>query len=277
MPVSIHIDELVADGITIIPNVLTDKQCSLYKSAARDIINRLSCDNSELICDDSQQIINVFRHDQRFFNLLYTPELNEIFSYLIDDNYTLTSCTVHNRSLSGTERTRNNKPGVTWHTDSRYFRSGVKLDWGFGYNAFFLLDPVSKLNGGTQFIRGSHKDRKRPVRDGDYTYEVLTAERGSIAIMDSGLWHRVGPATEQDRFMLLNYYNPWFVKPYFQFPNMIRREFGEEFIRSLNSTQRRLLHFNSEVPIDENQARSTMIPEGLDLRFDDLPPLTGPV
>ena len=78
-----------------------------------------------------------------------------------------------------------------------------------------------------------------------------------MEIFDSGLWHRGGDATHNDRWSMYSYYGPWFVKPYFRFPEML----GEKFGKKLSKPLRRLLHYTSTPPLNEDERRHTVIKE----------------
>ena len=47
---------------------------------------------------------------------------------------------------------------------------------------------------------------------------------GSIAIMDTSLWHTAGPPSKESRWSVFNMYGPWFVKPYFRYYDMFEEK-----------------------------------------------------
>ncbi len=116
-----------------------------------------------------------------------------------------------------------------------------------------MLDPFTRENGGTHYIPGSHKRRDRPERQGDYAYEVLTGDPGTMVVFDSGLWHRGGPSSGERRWGVFNLYGPWFVKPYFDYPKMLGQQAGKNI--------RRILHYTSQPPVDETVRTNTLVRE----------------
>ena len=188
--------------------------------------------------------------------------MDAILKRLLDEDYVLISTTLTNRKRMPDIKSSYQALGGNWHSDSRYLDGGRRLDQGFSYIALITLNDFKKENGATHFVPGSLKLRQRPERDGSYEYIVAEAKAGTMVLFDTGLWHRSGPAGTEDRWAAVNYYGPWFMKPYFRFNDIILEELGEEFTRSLTPTQRRLLHFNSTPPLNEEERFSTLIKEG---------------
>ena len=257
-----HIRQLREEGLTIIPDVYAREQCDDFIGRARAIFNSLMENGSKLINSDNQFIANPFRYDLKFLDILYHDFLDEILKVLLDEDYVMLSSTVLNRKKISQVVSGYQALGADWHTDSRYLDGGKRLEQGFSYISLILLNDFKEENGATHFVPGSLKSRQRPQRDGNYEYIVAEAKAGSMVLFDTGMWHRAGPSSSEDRWSVTTHYAPWFIKPYYRFPEMLMQEYGEEFVRSLTSVQRRLLHFNSIPPINEDERFSTLIKQG---------------
>lgn len=75
-----------------------------------------------------------------------------------------------------------------------------------------------------------------------------------MVIMDTGVWHRGGPPSEISRWSLYSYYSPWFVKPYYDYIKM----FGSSKINGMNKKIKKLLHFNSIPPKNDDVRTQTL-------------------
>lgn len=239
------IEELREIGLTIIPDAYSKEQVDLY-------VERIGAIAGPMV-GDTQNVWSFFRHDWVLFGLVHHPTLDAILKTVLDQDYTLTAADVINRQKAGEASNFAND----WHTDSRYLGGDVRLDAGFSYSVVIMLDDFTEKNGGTHYIPGSHKLRQRPDRQADYPHMVLTGKAGTMAIFDSGLWHRGGSSSDQRRWGVFNLYSPWFVKPYFDYPKMMGPEFGQRAPKEL----RRLLHYNSQPPVDDSERTNTLVRE----------------
>lgn len=260
--IQFHIQQLREDGLTIVQDVYTHEQCDDFIRRARAIFNSLMKDGYKLVNSNNQFIVNPFRHDPKFLDIIYHDFLDEILKTLLDEDYVMLSSAVLNRKKMSEVVSGYQALGADWHTDSRYLDGGKRLEQGFSYIVLTLLNDFKKENGATHFVPGSFKSREKPQRDGNYEYMVAEAKAGSIVLFDTGMWHRAGPASSEDRWSVTTHYAPWFIKPYYLFPEMFMQKYGEEFVRSLTPVQRRLLHFNSTPPVNEDERFSTLIKQG---------------
>lgn len=202
---------------------------------------------------DCHNLWNFFRHDMELLPLVYNKTADCIFKHMLDDDYTLIAGNIINRSKTETDNKRS-EYGDNWHTDSRYL-GDQRLAAGFNFGLIIMLDAFSKDNGATQFVPSSHKLRNRPDRNGDYKFDILEGEIGTMVLFDSGLWHRGGPSSTKSRWAVFSMYGPWFMKPYFRFPEMLGPEIG----KTLSPELRRLFHYNSNPPLNEDERINTLI------------------
>ena len=126
------------------------------------------------------------------------------------------------------------KTGVSWHTDSKYLNN-KRLAKGFSFIIIIALDPFAKHNGPTRFIKNSMNFRKMPKKTLKLKYQELLMPEGSVCIMDSGMWHSSGGATQKSRWSIFSIYTGWFVKPYFDFSDYIKKN-------RLNKSHKKMLH-----------------------------------
>lgn len=255
MNVQRNIMELVEEGITLLPDMYTQEQCQTYIARFESIVERFQEEKRPLDVD-CQIIENPFRHDPGLIGLLYHETIDNILKVLLDEDFVLINSNVINRKHNTGVVPGGMNIGTTWHTDSRYL-GGQRMERGFGFIAVSLFSDFSEKNGGTQYIPKSHLRRERPERYGNYEFKTVCAPAGTLVIFDTGLWHRGGPPTELDRWSLYSYYGPWFVKPYYRFPEMLGDEFGKKLSRPL----RRLLHYTSTPPINEEERRNIIVRE----------------
>ena len=58
----------------------------------------------------------------------------------------------------------------------------------------------------------------------------MVGSAGDLLIFDCGMWHRAGDPSEKNRWGLFSFYGPWFMKPYFAFPEMLGTERGKGLV-----------------------------------------------
>lgn len=250
-----NINDLNKYGITYLPNMYTRKQCENYVSLSESIIKKFIKKKLPM-APDCQQIENPFRHDDKYLNLIHNSSIEKILSTLLDENFILINSNIINRKLRDDVPVGGTGIGDTWHTDSRYL-GGKRLDKGFSYIAITMLNDFTEKNGATLYIPSSHFRRGIPERHKNYKSQKMLGKAGTIVIFDSGLWHKGGESTHNDRWSMYSYYGPWFVKPYFRFPEML----GEKFGKKLNKPLRRLFHYTSTPPLNEEERKHTVIKE----------------
>ena len=237
-----HLKEIKSNGLTIITNALSEKECTFYTKKANNLIEKMIRNKkTKTFNKKCLWVPSPFRYDKSFFNLLHQPKLDKIFSKLIDKDYVLTNSSIINRKITKNKIIKGENMGDLWHTDSRYI-GGKRLQKGFGYIAIWMLEDFKKTNGCTQFIPKSHLLFEKPKRRKKYKFELMTGKKGSIIVMDTGVWHRGGEPSDESRMSIYSYYSPWFVKPYYDFPNIFSKS------KNIDNKVKKLLHFNSTPP-----------------------------
>ena len=124
-----------------------------------------------------------------------------------------------------------------------------------------MLDDFTKLNGATRLIPKSHQKNTFPKNNKIYKQEKqILAPKGSVLIMDGGLWHGGGENIDgSSRWCLLFTYVRWFIKQAFNFSENI----PIDIYKNLTEVQKALLGLNSNPPVDEFQRISakSILPE----------------
>ena len=257
MNIKKKVSELTKYGVTFLPNMLSKKKCQEYIDISSALVNKF-IKKKKPISPNCQLIENPYRHNLKYLDLIYNKTVDQILTKVLDDSYILINSNIINRKWRDDVPTngKGNMIGDTWHTDSRYL-AGKRLDKGFSFIAITMFDDFTTENASTLYIPSSHVRRGVPERKKNYKCKRILGKAGTMVIFDSGLWHRGGDATHNDRWSMYSYYGPWFVKPYFRFPEMLDEKFGKKLSKPL----RRLLHYTSTPPLNEDERRHTVIKE----------------
>ncbi len=251
-----HITELREEGVTTLSGIYTREQCKDYIQHCESLVGRF-LDQGKNLNELCQFITNPFRHDPTFMNLIWHENLDKILSRMLDEDFVLINSNLINRKCRpDIKPSQAEDIGGDWHTDSRYL-GGQRLDRGFGYIVITMFSDFTPENAGTLYVPKSHLRRDRPERFADYECKQICGEAGTVVVYDSGLWHRAGQTTAKDRWGMFCLYGPWFMKPYYRFPEML----GEEYGKQLSKPLRKLLHFTSWPPLHEEERTNTLVRE----------------
>jgi len=242
------------DGICVIKNVFKIKKMEQFKNKIEKIYKKRKKNFESVGSTNNQCIYNFFMEDKSLFKLISIPVVDKLLKKLIDEDYVLQSSNAQNRLIEKViSGKRSFKIGNKWHTDSRYINN-KRLSKGFSYLVVVALEDFTKNNSATQYVEGSLNNLKKPKRIAKYKCKKLTMKAGSICIMDTGLWHKGGKATSISRWSIFNIFTPWFVKPYFNYRNMLGKK-----DKKFSIQEKKILHFFSEPPKDHNDRINTLI------------------
>ena len=187
-----------------------------------------------------QIIKNPFNQDKKFLDLIYHKTVDKILTKLLDDTYALINTTLINRKILDYKHQTKEIIGKTWHHDSRIINN-VRLPKNVFYIAWLLLNDFTDKNASTLYVPGSHLKRipARPKRNYNYNSRAIKDKKGTIVIIDAGLWHKGGIVkSREDRWLSASYYGPWFCKPYYEYPKM-------KNIKDCNNKEiKRIMHCN---------------------------------
>jgi hypothetical protein len=241
------------EGFVSIPGVYSKDQCRDFVSRCNRVSEKLESHGKIDSQLGARNIWNFFRHDPELMPLVHNEPMDKIFRGMLDDDYVLIAANVINRQAPKGATGPVGGYADNWHTDSRYL-GGQRLACGFNFGMLIMLEPFSAANGATQYVPRTHLDRSIPERQGNYEHKTIEGDAGTMIILDSGLWHRGGVSSQISRWGVFSMYGPWFMKPYFRFPEMI----GEAWAAKLTPELRQLFHFDSTPPLDEDERIMTL-------------------
>lgn len=246
-----HIQELKKNGFTCVQGAYTAVDCKKYVEKSKILAEQYAKEGLINLDNDSYNINNYFRRDHTMLPLVSHPHADAILKKFLNDDYVLINSNLINRFRRNASVSTEIKHAGYWHSDSRYL-GGKRVSNGFTIMGIVMLEPFRGDNGATHYIPGTHDNSYSgfPERYGNYEYKIIEGEVGTLVLFDSALWHRGGLASDKySRWSVYNIYGPSFMKPYFWFPAMLGQEFGKK----LDSTLRRLFHYDSISPVDETR------------------------
>ena len=105
------------NGILVIPNLISKKDCDFYKKKSLKLIEMYKRLKKPLSAH--HQVINSpFRYEHCFYKLIYNIKLDKILQKLIDKNYVLINTNILNRSIDKDLNVTRRTVGDDWHTDT---------------------------------------------------------------------------------------------------------------------------------------------------------------
>lgn len=246
------VSDLRENGFAVIPNAFSASECAMYRDKLNAIARRRAEEGKYEMGGDCHNVWNFFRHDEELMPLVWNKYQEEIFNRIIDEDHVVIAVNAINRQKIS--KTSTAAYADNWHTDSRYV-GGKRLEAGFTFGTIIMLDAFTEHNGATWYIPKSHLDRRVPDRYANYDHKVMTGDVGTLVVWDFGLWHRGGQPSEMSRWAVFNMYGPWFVKPYWRYPEMI----GEEKASRWPEGLRKLFHFDANPPLDDDERIMTLM------------------
>ena len=174
---------------------------------------------------------------------------------LIDEHYVLLNSNIINRKIDNNIISNRGNMGEKWHTDTRLIGKR-SLEPEIAYIIVTMLEDFTNKNASTEYIKGSHKKNVNEISKitkNKSKIKKLTGKSGTIAIFDSKLMHRGGASTERSRWSIYSYYGPWFIKPYFDYRQMLGKR-----ILKLPKSLKKILHFYSTPPKNDYIRNSTL-------------------
>ena len=204
--------------------------------------------------DNTVVLYNYFAENIKLTNLFENNLIDDVMTKLIDDDYVLINTSARNKKKINLKLKKTKKPidtGNKWHVDNRHL-GGIALKPSLSYFAVIALNEFNENNGATQYIPKSHLFNKKIKSQNQNKFKTILAKKGSIIFVDSNLAHRAGESGDIDRWSIFNLYSAWFVKPYYQFDKIVNK-------KKLLKRVKKLLHFNSAPPTNQNIRISTLI------------------
>ena len=249
------IKDIKYKGFSLIKNFIPKTEC-------RDAIKKLEYifnsrkNSAEFVGNNDNQVLyNYFIEDHSLLKFVYNENIFQIISILIDGDHVLTSTSARNKRIINEIDKTEKTSGIGWHTDTRYvFQNKTAIKPSLSYIVIYLLEDFSKTNGATRYVPFSHKKKNRPTRDKLYKSETFLGSQGDAIILDTALFHKAGKSSHKSRWSIFSMYSSWFIKPYFQFNRMFKKNEIKEF----NPKLKQLLHYDSMPPKDHKKSRATL-------------------
>jgi hypothetical protein len=246
---------IVEEGYAKIDGVMPRDSCDGIRSTLDRCLEARIAEDHYWGNAENQVLDNYFTDSSELLGLIHQPLTDGVMRRMIDDDYVLISPSARNRRRMTDDPIERSTSGIGWHTDSRFIQGGQGFRPSLCYMSVLMIDRFDTENGATHVIPGSHKDYSRPDdREADLPFEHLTGDIGSMVVLDTALWHRVGYPSKESRWGVFNTYGPWFMKPYHRFNEL----FTDVQVDSMSLALRQLLHFDSIPPRDHNESMITL-------------------
>ncbi len=159
--------------------------------------------------DKAQRVWNLVNKGEIFEQAIQRPEVLGPMEYLLGEDLTLSSFTVN---IIGP-----GAPASHLHLDLPLARLPLpRPSFALCANSMWILDDFTLENGATCCVSGSHlRLEEMPEPEGIYPEALqIEAPRGSIMIMNGGVWHSSGAnRTERERVALLGFFCRSILKP----------------------------------------------------------------
>lgn len=246
-----RVKEIKKQGYTIIPNVISEKECEKYKNLLESYYKKYSSRYANLfkkrtVADKTHEkvVYNLHNKDLVWFKLFENNLVTKILNIILKEGSYKNNEPFYLNNISARCPFEGNK-GQPIHLDSNL--PGV--NYNLVTNVIWYFDDVNKKNGTTLIVPKSHKYQKYANNNKQIkNLKYINAKKGSVLIFNANLWH--GGSAKYDnnsRWALVLGYARWFIKPSFDFmKNTPRKTFNK-----LTKKQKTLLGFDMVPPKDE--------------------------
>jgi hypothetical protein len=255
------VSQLEADGIVVLPNLLSPERLRDMQKAFAVKLRRMRWNNI-----DGYHKSEIYRHmvedvlllDQGFVDLALHPLVKAILNTYIGTNYELTEA-------KGWKSLPTTRDFHGWHSDAWYDQTSASEIYREVKLAFYLTDVRT---GAFNYIKGSHRQqhprilKKQEVKDLPTSRRVeLTGPGGTAFLFDSSGIHRQGmPILEPRQAIFLNYHDPRVSLDqenitYYRYHPLI---LNAAFLGNLSAEDQRILGFGNKTnfqPAFEQPAR----------------------
>ena len=218
-----HRERLDRDGYVILENFLTPAETEELRDRVVSLAEAEKEADGRFVYLDgrAQRVWNLINKGELFERVIQRPDLLSYMEYLLGVDVTLSSFTVNTIGPGA--------PGHKFHTDIPMIAKlpVPRPSFPFTANSMWFLDDFTTDNGATQIVPHSHQ-RLVDLPDEDANYDdaiQVVGPKGSVMIMNGGIWHRTGEnRTEKERVALLGYFCRSFMKPQQNHLKIVRPE-----------------------------------------------------
>ena len=207
-------EELLERGLTIIDNVIPSSDVArVQKSVSADILA-----NNQTSIPNLGKTSNLLRINQDLAPYMAEPRLMDTLEVVLGPGFRVSLFT---GIVTGPGRERD-----IWHADWPYNQEhNTRIpapypDIALHLTSFWMLTDFTVENGATIVVPGSHKKGDHPRTGGPFgeamdareDEERVVGKAGSVAIVDSRVWHAVSPnITNADRVAVVIRYAAWWL------------------------------------------------------------------
>ena len=245
------VKEIKKQGFTLIPNVITKKECEKYKKLLEAYHKKYSgryasFSQKKTVADKSFEkvVYNLHNKGSIWFRLFENRKIIKILNIILKDGSYKNSEPFYLNNISARCPFKGNE-GQPIHLDSNL--PGV--NYNLVTNVIWYFDDVNELNGTTMIVPKSHKLKKYANNNKRIkNLKYINAKKGSVLIFNANLWHGGSAKVDNNsRWALVLGYARWFIKPSFDYmKNTPRKIFNK-----LTKKQKSLLGFDTIPPKDE--------------------------
>lgn len=257
------VSELEANGIVVLPNLLSAEQLRDMQKAFAVKLRRLRWNNI-----DGYQKTEIYRHmvedvlllDQGFVDLALHPLVKDILNSYLGTNYELTEA-------KGWKSVPTTRDFHGWHGDAWYDQTSASEIHREVKLAFYLTDVCS---GAFNYIKGSHRQEHPRIVKNQEVNDLLasrlvelTGPAGTAFLFDSSGIHRQGvPILEPRHAVFLNYHDPGVRLQrddvtYYRYHPLI---LNAAFLGNLSTEDQRILGFGNKTNFQPAFERPGRIP-----------------
>ena len=256
----VHIENLVRDGFTIVPEVLSADSTHNLLTRIKEIhlTGQILSDESGISPNQKADdyVYHLQFQDEIFTRLLGSWEsgMGIIGHFLNDPNYRQLPIG-HNNFLLAYYNARCSRSYLDIHMDnyvpsSGYYPNSMQL--------IFSLNGQTASNGGSFAIPGSHRSVVYPTPPYN-DIKDLDCNPGDAIIWDSRIWHGAHENQSRlDRWSVIATFRPWWAKQNFD----VARGMPQHIFGELKDTEKALLGFLSIPPKDQSERLN--LKQGLD-------------
>lgn len=246
-----YVNQINKNGYTIIPNIISAKECERYKKLCEKTYDNYSAryvTSKEVggLADKSLEkvVYNLHNKDLGWFKLFNNKIVIKILEIILKEGSYKKNEPYYLNNISARCPLKGN-PGQQIHLDSNL----PGINYNIVTNVIWYFDDVNEENGTTIVVPGSHRflryaDNSKKIKNKVY----INAKKGSVLILNANTWHG-GSAKKNDasRWALVLGYARWFIKPSFNYMENTPREIYDK----LTKKQKSILGFDLIPPKDE--------------------------
>lgn len=249
-PVEQYAEEISIRGFTIVEGAISQNTLEAWRTKIDDVYveqeTKYSKDKLAAI-----QELDMCRapllYDKSFLDLAQVDKVLEIVSLLLGQHFILS---LQNAIINRPDRVHHQ---TSWHRDLPH--QNYVSTRPLSVTALFAIDEFTLETGATHVVPFSHKLESMPSEAYLRSHTVsAVAPAGSVIIFDSMLFHRAGENTSTNIRRAVNHmYTIPIMKQQYDFPNSFRGS------AELTSIEKRLLGFDSRVPVDDQAWRDSRL------------------